>query len=448
MDIHEFKTNVLVAANAVGFQEAEVYYEHSTSFNCKVFEGEIDSYETAEEAGVGFRGLYEGKMGYAYTEKIEASSVDYLIEQAKENANILDEDDGTTIFAGSDDYNTYTYYNEALETVSTEEKMAFIQSVEEKVLAYDPRITSVNYCVYQDFSEEKQLANDRGLSLGEIQNGCMVFVSAVAKDGEEIKSGSKIQLSRNFKELNPDDIAKEAAEEALAQLGGRVIPSKKYPVIMRYDASASLLATFTPIFSAENTQKNQSLLKGKVGEMIASSVYTVIDDPHHSDSLWGTNFDGEGVATKKQTIIEKGQLKTLFHNRKTAKKDGVETTGHAKKSSYKGTLSVGPINLYIEPGEKSRDTLLESIEEGVLITDLAGLHSGVNPISGDFSVAASGFFIKNGQIDGPIKQMTVAGNYYDYLKGIEEVGSDLQFAPGGYGSPSLRIKGLSITVDG
>lgn len=447
MEMKQFQEGVLAAAKEAGFEESELYYEHATSFSCKVFEGDIDSYETSEEAGVGFRGRYEGKMGYAYTEKIEASSVHYLIEQAKENANILDEDDGTRIFAGSDAYNTFTYYESGLHEVSTEEKIAFIQSVEEKVLAYDPRITSVNYCAYQDFSNEKQLANDKGLSLAEKQNGLVVFVSAVAKDNGEIKSASKFELSRNFSQLNADKIAKEAAEEALSQLGGQVIPSKKYPVIMRYDASASLLGTFTPIFSAENTQKNQSLLKDKVGEMIASSVYTVVDDPYHPDSLWGTNFDGEGVATKKQTIIEQGRLNTLFHNRKTAKKDGVKTTGHAKKSSYKGTLSVGPINLYIEPGEKTCDELIKPVDEGVLITDLAGLHSGVNPISGDFSVAASGFYIENGQIAEPIKQMTLAGNYYDYLQSIEEVGSDLQFAPGGYGSPSLRIKELSVTVD-
>lgn len=447
MEMKQFQTTLLTAAKEAGFQEAEMYYENSTSFNCKIFEGAIDSYETSEEGGVGFRGLFDGKMGYAYTEKLEEASIAYLIDQAKENAMILDEDDGTTIFEGSDNYNTFTYYNEALEQVPTEKKIALIQSIEQKVLNYDPRITSVNYCLYQDFSEEKMLANDQGLSLNEKQNGLIIFVSAIAKEGEEIKSGMAIKLSRDFNELDAETIAKEAAEEALAQLGEQSIPSKKYPIIMRHDASASLLATFTPIFSAENTQKNQSLLKGKVGETIASPAYTVVDDPYHPLSLWGTNFDGEGVATKKQTIVEAGQLKTLFHNRKTAKKDQVETTANAQKSSYKGTLSVGPINLYIEPGTKSREELIGNLQEGVFITDLAGLHSGVNPISGDFSVAASGFYIKDGKIDVPIKQMTVAGNYFDYLKHVEAVGTDLQFAPGGYGSPSLYIKELSVTVD-
>lgn len=447
MDNKEFQKALLKAAKEAGFTEAEMYYEKSTSFKCTIFEGEIDNYETSEEGGIGFRGLYDGKMGYAYTEKIDQDSISFLTKQAKENATILDEDDGTTIFEGSETYNTHSYYNEELEKVSTEEKIALIKSIEKKVLAFDPKIVRLNYCVLQDFSNEEILANDKGLAIDEKQNGLVIFVSAVAKDGEEMKTGSAVKLTRDFTEIDADAFSEKVAKEALAQLGEQSIPTKKYPVIMRHDASASLLATMTPIFSAENTQKDQSLLKGKVGETIASPAYTLIDDPYHPDSLWGTNFDGEGVATKKQAIIESGTLKTLFHNRKTAQKDGVKTTGNARKSSYKGTLSVGPINLYIQPGEKSKDELISSIQEGVLITDLAGLHSGVNSISGDFSVAATGFYIQEGKISSPVKQMTVAGNYFDYLKQIEEVGSDLKFSPGGFGSPSLYVKELSVTVD-
>lgn len=444
----EFQTSLLVAAREAGFIESEMYYEKSSSFNCSVFQGEIDSYETSEESGVGFRGLYEGKMGYAYTEKVDEDSISFLIHRAKENAMILDEDDGTTIFGGSAEYQTHNFYEEKLENVPTEAKLALIQAIEKKVLAYDSRITSMDYCMLQDFLTERVIGNDKGLSLVEKQNGLVIFASAVVKDGEEMKTGSVFKLTRDFTSVDPDAFAKEVAEEALSYLGEQTIPTKKYPIIMRHDASASLLETFAPIFSAENTQKEQSLLKGKVGETIASAVYTLIDTPYHPDSLWGSNFDGEGVATKKQTIVVNGKLQTLFHNRKTAEKDQVETTGHAQKSSYKGTLSVGSINLYIEPGVKNFEALMESVQEGVLITELAGLHSGVNPISGDFSVAATGFHIQDGKIVSPVKQMTVAGNYFDYLKQIVEVGTDLKFVFGGYGSPSLLIKELSVTVDG
>ena len=447
MNINEFQEKLLSEAMAVGFEEAEIYYEKSASFRCTIFEGDIDSYETSEEGGLGLRGLYNGKMGYAYTEKIEEASIPFLIDSAKANADILDEDDGTTIFEGSESYTGHSFYSEALSNVTIPEKIELIKSIEKKVLAADTRITTLNYCMLQDFSEDRLMANSKGLSLNEKKNGIIIFVSAVVKQGDEMKTGSVVKMTRDFNSLDADAIAKEVAEEALANLGEQSIPARKYPVIMRHDAAASLLATFTPIFSAENTQKDQSLLKGKVGSEIASPAYTLIDDPFHPDSFGGSNFDGEGVATKEQTIVAEGMLKTLFHNRKTARKDGVETTGHAQKSSYKGTLSVAPINLYIAPGDKSKEELIAGVGEGVLITSLSGLHSGASTISGDFSVAATGFHIKDGKIVSSVKQMTIAGNYFEYMKNIEMAGSDLEFTPGGYGSPSLLVKELSVTVD-
>lgn len=447
MDIKNYQAELIAKAMDAGFKEAEVYYEDSNSFQVKIFEGEIDSYETSENSGLGFRGLFNGKMGYAYTEKIDEDSIAFLIDSAKSNAEVLDEDDGTDIFEGSEEYSHQSRYSEALAECTVQEKIAFIKEVEEKTLAYDSRITTLNYCVLQDFAGERVLLNNKGLSLQDKSNGLIVFVSAVAKDGEEMKTGGAIRLTRDFSSLNANAIAKEAAEEALSYLGEVSIPTRKYPVLMRYDASASLLAAFTPIFSAEEAQKGQSLLKDKVGKEIGSKNFTLIDDPFHPEALLGSNFDGEGVATKKTVIIADGTLETLLHNRKTAKIDGVASTGHASKSSYKSTLSVSPDNLYIAPGEQSQAELLASIDEGVFITDLSGLHSGTSTISGDFSVAATGFYIKNGEIASPVKQMTIAGNFYDYMSSVVGVGSDLKFVPGGYGSPSLKVRELSVTVD-
>ncbi len=447
MDIQRFQEELLSKAQDAKFEEAEVYYEKSNSFQVKIFEGEIDSYETSEEAGVGFRGLYNGNMGYAYTEKIDEDSISFLIESAKANADVLDEDDGTDIFEGSEHYSEHSRYSEELAAVSIPDKIEFIKEVEKKTLAYDSRITSLNYCVIQDFTEERVLANNKGLSLQGKTNGLIIFVSAVAKEGEEMKTGVGVRLTRDFISLNADEIAKEAAQEALSKLGETTIPSRKYPVIMRHDASASLLAAFTPIFSAEEAQKEQSLLKDKVGEGIGAETFSIVDDPFHPEALLGKNFDGEGVATEKTMIISNGILKTLLHNRKTAKKDGVFSTGHASKASYKSTLSVAPDNLYIAPGEESQEELIAAMEEGVLITELSGLHSGTSTISGDFSVAASGFYIKDGKISSPVKQMTIAGNFFDYMNGIESVGADLKFVPGGYGSPSVKVNALSVTVD-
>jgi len=447
MNIATYQEELLTKAKEAGFSETEVYYQKAELFRSSIFEGEIDHYETSEEAGLGFRGLYNGKMGYSYTEKLDEESVSYLIEQAKANAEVLDEDDGTDIFEGSSSYTTHSYVNEELEKIDIPTYIDFLKKVEKNILAYDPRIVTLDYCMFQSISQERQLANSKGLSLGDKSNGIGLHISAVVRDGEETKTGSVVKLSRDINVLDADKIAQEVAEEALSYLGEKSVPSGKYPFIMRKNASASLVAVFSEIFSAENTQKDQSQLKGKVGEVIASEAFTLIDDPFHPLAFGGAIFDGEGVATKKHSVIENGKLQLLFHNRKTAKVEGCETTGHAQKPSFKSTLGIAPHNLYVAPSEKSLEQLLQEVNNGVLITDLSGLHSGTNTISGDFSVAATGFYIEKGKISFPIKQMTIAGNFYDYMKNVKATASDLEFSFYGVGSPSLLVEGLSVTVD-
>ncbi|WP_068982783.1 MULTISPECIES: TldD/PmbA family protein [Lysinibacillus] len=447
MNIVEYQEKLLDKAIKAGFKEAEVYFERKNSFQCMLYEGQIDSYETSEDGGLCLRGLYNGKLGYAYTEKLDDDSMSFLIDSAKANADVLDEDECIDIFEGSNEYTSYEFYNEELETIGIPEKIELLRLIEQKIRAYDSRIVTLDYCFLQEYSTERSLANSKNLSLSHKENGLVIFLSTVVREGEELKTGSYLKMTRDFHSLNADEIAKAAAEEALANLGEKSIPSGKYPIILRSDATASLLSIFMPILSAENAQKDQSLLKGKVGQKVASDTFTLLNAPFHPEALSGASFDGEGVATKEQAIILDGILQTLLHNRKTAKKEGCETSGHAHKDSYKGTLSIAPQNLYISPGKRSQEALIASVSEGVLITKLSGLHSGTNTISGDFSVAAQGFHIQDGKIASPVKQMTIAGNFFDFLNNIEETSSELYFLPNGYGSSSLLVKELSVTVE-
>lgn len=242
-------------------------------------------------------------------------------------------------------------------------------------------------------------------------------------------------------------MAQEAVGEALSYLNPREIRNKQYPVLLRRDAAASLIGAFSPVFSAENAQQGMSLLNDKVGEKIAASNITLIDDPLKADGMASRTFDAEGVASRRMAIVENGQLNTLFHNQKTAKKAGVETTGHAHKQSYKGAITVSPSNFYVKPGEQSYDEIVKGIEEGVVITGLSGLHSGVNQISGDFSLEAKGYVVKNGAIDTATNQLTIAGNFFELLNQVEAVGSDLEFPFGSIGSPSLLVQQLSVTSE-
>ena len=190
-----------------------------------------------------------------------------------------------------------------------------------------------------------------------------------------------------------------------------------------------------------------SKLNDKIGEKIASEQVNIVDNPFMKEGLSSRNFDSEGVASKKTNIIQKGVLNTHLYNLKLAKKLNKNSTGHGNKSSYKSTISIAPSNLYIEPTDVDYNNMVESLDKGLIITELQGLHSGVNTVSGDFSLSAKGYFVENGKIKRAVNQITVAGNFYEMLENVEKVGSDLEFtmpSAGYIGSPTIKIKSLSI----
>ena len=430
-----------------GLKDMEVYYSTGSSLSLKVFQKELDGYSLSESEGLSLRGIYKGKMGYSYTEKVDETSIDQLVRDVAENATIIDSDDEEIIFEGSKDYKKVDSFNPDLSNVSEEEKIQFVKSLEEEAFKLDERIASVEVCAYGDGYGETIMSNTKGLYLQDKNNIAYTYIVVVAKEGEDIKTGMAYRTGNDFSKFNAEEIAKEAVNEALALLGANSVKSGDYNIIIRNSAAADLLEAFTGIFSAEAVQKNLSLLKGKIDEKIASDKFTLIDDPYMDGGLASKSFDGEGVACKYKKIVDKGVLKTYFHNLKTAKKDGIETTGNASKGSYKSSINIAPSNFYVEKGERSLDEMIASVEKGIMITELQGLHSGLNSVSGDFSLAALGFLIEGGKISRPVEQITVAGNYFEMLKNIEETGSDLKFGLPGeayIGSPSLRIKNLSV----
>ncbi|WML43914.1 TldD/PmbA family protein [Neobacillus sp. PS3-40] len=447
MEIQEFKTMLFSEAQKSGFTDIEIYYEKKEVFGCQVYKGEIDQYEIAEDGGVSFRGMVNGKMGYAYSEKTDDTSIPFLLNNAKENATFMNDDSMEEIFAGSSQYEQRNFFCSSITDVSIPEKIQFIKDVERELFAQDPRIVATDYCSIRTESVTRNLANNKGLSLQDKINYLYVIVEAIAKDGEETKTSVEFEITKDFHQLNAKEIAKKAAEEAISQFGSRNIKSKDYSVLLRNDAAANLFATFSSNFSAENTQAGISSLNDKLGNQIASQKISIVDDPLLENGLASRTFDSEGVASKKLTLVQSGVLQSLLHNQKTAKKDQTETTGHAHKDSYKTAVKVGPSNLYIEPSTTSFEELLASMGEGILITNLSGLHSGANQISGDFSVAANGFFVKDGKISFPVNLMTIAGNFYQLLQNVEEIGSDLIFPLSPIGSPSVLIKSLSVTVE-
>ena len=206
----------------------------------------------------------------------------------------------------------------------------------------------------------------------------------------------------------------------------------------------SFLGTFAEVFFAENAQKGFSLLNGRQGEKIAADCITLRDDALLDGGYASAPFDSEGTAGQNKAVIEKGVLKTLLYNRKTAAKDGVSSTGNGFKTGLTGAVKTDCTNFYLQKGEQSFEELFASLGDGLFITDVMGLHAGANAVSGDFSLSAEGFLVKNGKLDRPVEQITVSGNFYTLLKETEALGNDLHFGSSGNGSPSILVRNMDI----
>lgn len=447
MNLNDFIDKLFKKAEEKNINEYEVYFTEGQSFSVKVFENEVDDYKNAKTHGLSFRGIYNNKMGYSYTEVFDEAALEMLIGELMENAMLIENEDEIPIFEGSSSYEEVNNYNMELENISTDSKIDFTKKLEKYAKNLDKRVQSINYCLLGNSNGSRLIRNSKGLELESKGNIIYVYISVVVKENEDIKTAHAYTVSREFEALDYETLAKEAVEKAVNKLGAKPIATGKYKIIIENEAMSDILGTVSGIFSAEAVQKGLSKLKGKLNEKVAVENLTIIDNPFLDGGFANKSFDDEGVAAFKKNIIEKGILKTYLHNLKTAKKDSISPTGNGTKGSYKSSIGIAPSNLYIESGELSLDEIIKNTGEGILITDLAGLHSGFNSISGDFSLSAEGYYFKNGKIDKPVNQITVAGNFFELLNSIEEIGNDLKFSlPGAsaIGSPSLLIKKLNV----
>ena len=450
MDRNEFVTRLLQAARERGV-DGEICYECGESFEVSVKNGEIHQYNVSDGMGLGFRVLKDGHTGTASTQILDEEALTQLIDSAIENAGLVESADRQFMYAGDERYPALDLYNPDIAALDASVKIDMARRLEKLALSQDARIQQVEDCAVFSSVDERALTNTLGLDVSARSALLGGYVSVVARDGEKVNTGMKLFFTMKPDEVDLEAVAKAAAREALDGLDGAPVRSGKYRVLLRNDVAGTLLRTFAGIFSADNAQRGLSRLKGREGEAVAAECVTLMDDPHRAGSASSTPFDGEGVATRVKAVIENGRLNTLLHNLKTAHKQGVQTTANASRGSYAASVGVAPSNFFFAPSQTDFDGMVRATGDGLLITDVQGMHAGANAITGDFSLAAKGFIIEGGSIAAPVNQITVAGNFYDLLKDVQAVGSDLDFrAPGAscFGSPSLLIGALSVAGRG
>ena len=448
MELELFVDSLFKKASEAGFSEYEVYYVDRESLGISVYKEEVEKYNLNNSAGLSFIGKLGDRIGYSYTEILDEDAIDMLVKKAKENVSAIENNDIQFIYEGDKEYKEISTYYEALENLAPDKLINIAINMEKEAKKYCDKVESFSGCAISYSSGKYGIINSKGLNLKNKSNLLTAYVVPIVKDGENMYDGCGYVVAKSLDEIDPAKIAKMGVDEALSKIGATSIPAGNYKVIINNEAMVSLLSTFAGIFSGDAVQKGLSLLKGKEGEIIASDIVNLVDDPHLKDGLASVAFDDEGVATVKTYLIQDGKLNTLLHNLKTANKAGVKSTGNGFKASYASPISVSPTNFYIEPGVNSLEEMTKKIDKGLIITDLAGLHSGANSITGDFSLAAKGFYIENGVKTHPVEQITVAGNFFTLLTDIEEVGNDLKFPMSSVGSPSIMIKELSIAGEG
>lgn len=422
--------------------EGEAFLLHERELSIELTGGQVETLKQAEQRGMGLRVFNSGRMGFAYSSDLSPEALHKVVNNAVSISAYTAADQFNCFPEGNQTYPVVKTYDKGITAAALEEKMELAAEAERAARAYDQRIKLVERAGYEDAEYSTLVMNSRGLYAFDRGNYCGLSVSLAACDNTETENGFAFAVKKEIASLNPRAVGEEAAMNAVRSLHGRTIPSACVPCIMEPYVVTRFMSLLAPSLQADSVQKGKSMLADKVGQLVASPHIILADDATHIEGIASFPFDGEGVPSRRNVLIENGELKGFLYDTYTALKAGLKSTGNGIRGSFRSLPGVGTTNFIISPGASSPAHLIRDIEDGLYITDVMGMHTA-NPISGDFSVGAAGIRIERGQMTYPVRGVTLAGNLVSFLKGIEAVGNDLRFY-GGRAAPTIRLQSLSI----
>lgn len=435
--------SVIESAKKKGADMAEVYLSNSKELFIEVRDGRVETMKLAGERGMGLRVMKGNRTGFAYTSDLSTESAGLILDQALANATSAAEDQYRAMPGPAPGYPDLDLYDRKIIDTSVEEKIALARTMEEEARKSDPRVKIIEGSSYTDAETEITLINSLGVDLSYKGAYCGIYIALVAVQGTDSQTGFALNYSLGYDDLDGRATGREAAGRAVRMLGAKTVPSQTLPVVFEPYVATGFLGLLAPALTAEAVQKGRSLFAGKVGQKVASDRINIVDDGSLPGGIASANFDGEGVPTSRTRLITGGALEGYLHNTYTAAREGVRSTGNGVRGSFKSTPEVGATNFFIEAGGKGPEQIIGGIERGFFVTEVLGMHTA-NPISGDFSLGATGIMIEKGQFTYPVRGVALAGNIIDMMKKIEAVGSDLTFF-GGRGSPTLLVGDMSLS---
>ncbi len=435
------------AAVAAGAGDAEAYASRESGREVRVHGGEVESLTAATQSGIGVRAWIGHRVGYAFGTDFSEAGVSAIAARATEAAAVADEDEfasppspaASEPLPGLSDPTTADW--------SADRVAELALSVERTALAADSRIAGVEQAIYADSAELVSIASSAGVAGEYESSSCFAYLQALAEGDGGRETGLGFGLARGPSGLDPVAIGAEGAERALAMIGATKPASRACPVVLDPTVAASFAGLIGGALGANAVQRGRSPFAGRLEEELASEALALYDDGRDPDGAASAPFDGEGVPRRRTALIEGGRLRAYLYDTYTANREGGGSTGSASRHGYRSLPSVSASNLIVAPGTLDLQGLLAEAGDGILVTDVAGLHSGVNPVTGVFSVGASGRAIRDGELAEPVREFTIAGDLVSMLGAVRAAGAEARWVPfgGSVSTPPLLIGEMSIS---
>ena len=443
MDYQKIAENVLKKAIQSGVNEAEVFLQNSREFELNVRKGDVETVKQSASKGIGLTVYKDKKIGFSYTSDLSLDSLSDFIKKTIDLSLVSDSKpwNGLADFEKGEPEDL-DLWDPSISNISNSEKIEIAKKVEKIALSFDKRIKNSEGGFYGDSEEEIFVVNSKGISRRAKGTGVYFGTGVIAGEGNSMQSGWWNSSKNHFKDLmDIEEVAKEAGQRAVEKLGAKPVKTQKVPLIMDRYAARSFWLGILRAFDGDNVFKKTTFLTDFLDKPIASSLVTLVDDPTIPRHIASRPFDGEGKTTHENTLIEKGILKMFIYDSITARKAGVNVNTLTRRGGYRSLPYGSFINVIIQNGTENKDKIISGIKEGFYVKGLRGIGTDVS--TGNFSVGASGFWIRNGELAFPVDGVTLGGNTIDILKNVESVADDLDMR-GSLNSPSFKISEIIV----
>ena len=439
---------VRIAQRAGEGEQLEAYVSRTRETDVKVFEGDVESLTVAERAGVGVRAIVGGRQGFAWAGTLDGDVVDEALAAARDNAEFATPDEHVGVATPADADGTAVVHldlwRDDVVTTSTDEKVGLTLELDAATRAADGRVRGVEQSMYSDGVVESAVANSLGVSATTRRTMCSCASIAMAGEHDGTQTGYGFSAGRGFADLDLGAAATDAAMRATRLLGASQAKSQRLPVVLDPLVTRSVLALVGAALSGESMLKGRSMFVGREGETVGAEAVTLVDDPTDPDAFGAAPHDAEGVPSRRNALIVDGTLRGFLHDVYTGRRSGLGTNGSAVRG-YASTPSAGARALVLSPGRLDVDALLAAAGTALYVQSVSGLHSGTNPVSGDFSVGAEGLMVRDGAFAEPVREITIASTLPRMLLDVAEVGADLTWLPGGAAGLTLLIGEMSLS---